>query len=214
MIKLEYIQPDWFSIEAALRGMRNPLDSHAKSDSRWVDGVYNMGDNDQQLMIKLCKAGTTHRKYMRSMGVTVDITAPLYWWKEFDTYKVGTVANSESTMHTIHKKPFSKESFSFDHIDENSNPTYVIDLIITALNCSRDQYLKTKDKKYWWEMIQLLPSSYNQKRTVSMNYEVVYHMIQDRKNHKLDEWIEFCKTMSNELPYMNILLNTKDESML
>lgn len=206
--------------EHAIRGMRNPMNSWEKSDTDWVDilskdadskdwfdstveNVKVIGDNDYRLMMKLRNSGTDHRKFMRMITVYVDITAPLYWWKEFDTYKVGTVANSCSTMHKIQAKEFTLEDFSFEHLLDGldaheDGPLYcqfmpldvLSDVIVPILNKSREKYLETKDKKYWWQMIQLLPTSYNQKRTVMMNYEVLAHIYKSRRNHKLDEWSE------------------------
>lgn len=224
MIKIEKVEiVGW---EAAIRGMRNPMNSWDKSDSG--NGCINgrcgkcgfnidwcgyspriiIGENDLKLMKSLVKAGTDHRKFMRMIVVYVDITAPLYWWKEFDTYKVGTVANSCSTMHKIHEKEFTLEDFSCEHIGDvpNCDPMYYYALegIIMALNEARHCYLDTKDKKYWWQMIQLLPSSYNQKRTVMLNYEVLANIYESRKNHKLDEWVEFCQWIKT-LPYAEII---------
>lgn len=203
--------------EEAIRGMRNPLNSWEKSDSEFgviddpthdgsdgfirvagdgITGDY-IGPKDKALMMTLRNAGTDHRKFMRTIAVYVDITAPLYWWKEFDTYKVGTVANSCSTMHTIHKKEFDISDFSCEHlIDETFTgeviPEVLLEATIKCLNENRVHYLSTKDKKYWWQMIQLLPTSYNQKRTVMLNYEVLANIYKSRKDHKLDEWHEFC----------------------
>ena len=266
MIKLENTEVvGW---EAAIRGMRNPMNSWDKSDSIHIS--FNMCDdekelrlakmchyiapiikeNDHDLMMKLRNAGTDHRKFMRMIVVYVDITAPLYWWKEFDTYKVGTVANSCSTMHKIYEKVLTLEDFSCEHLIsepydiDNEDPidgefeddglvlvansengwlghcyhtasgdrcveylapkTLLDRYIISALNASREAYLKTKDKKYWWQMIQLLPSSYNQKRTVMLNYEVLANIYKSRKNHKLDEWVDFCKWIEG-LPYSELI---------
>ena len=197
-----------FGFEPAIRGARNPMNSWAKSDSSSELTGYCVGKNDHDLMMKLRNAGTDHRKFMRMITVYADITAPLYWWKEFDTYKVGTVANSCSTMHKIHDKKFMYEDFSNEHlirgyehdcvINEDSyyeslNPHDVLIDTINMLNKARELYLETKDKAYWWQMIQLLPSSYNQKRTVMLNYEVLANIYKARKNHKLDEWRDFCK---------------------
>jgi hypothetical protein len=182
-----------------------------------TDGCeFIVGDADLKLMKTLSKAGSDHGKFLRMINVTLDINAPLYWWKEFDTYKVGTVANSCSTMHKIHAKEFTLDDFSCEHllydnfdydIGKTDAPTWVIvnsitclDEIITTLNYFRTRYLETKDKRYWWQMIQLLPSSYNQKRTVQLNYQVLKSMYFARKNHKLDEWVEFCKWIET-LPY-------------
>lgn len=194
--------------EHAIRGMRNPLESWEKSDSDCTHcmrftppserdcescSCLYIGRNDYDLMKRLINAGTDHRKFMRMIVVYVDITAPLYWWKEFDTYKVGTVENSCSTMHKIADKAFTLDDFSYEHLFDDG-PTladhYLTSLTdtIDCLNCARERYLQTKDKKYWWQMIQLLPSSYNQKRTVMMNYEVLANIYKSRKDHKLDEW--------------------------
>ena len=218
MIKIEETEVNGF--KAAIRGMRNPMNSWDKSDSRYsclcMDDKrdcpaepYIVGPNDLALMKKLSKAGTDHSKFLRFITVTADITAPLYWWKEYDTYKVGTVANSCSTMHRIHAKEFTLEDFSCEHLinepflftDEyvETYLDYMTDTI-KALNCARRMFLETKDKKYWWQLIQLLPSSYNQKRTVLLNYQVLKTMYHARKNHKLDCWIEFCEWIET-LPY-------------
>lgn len=183
--------------EPAIRGMRNPLNSWEKSDTDYYNyyntaGFYppNIGPNDIDLMTRLRNAGTDHRKFMRMITVYVDITAPLYWWKEADTYKVGTVANSCSTMHTIHKNKFDINDFSCEHLLPNAKESLCH--TIKELNFYREEYLNTKDKQYWWQMIQLLPTSYNQKRTVMFNYEVLTNIYKSRKNHKLDEWHQFC----------------------
>lgn len=229
MIKFE--NTEVMGWEAAIRGMRNPMNSWEKGDS--YDAVdcgtcgiidregfcepakhrqecdnhrfYYIGPNDLDLMMRLRNAGTEHRKYMRMITVYVDITAPLYWWKEFDTYKVGTVANSCSTMHKIHTKEFILEDFSCERLMDNGcvvedhpkgeivTPIDVLNLTIKMLNRARAMYIGTKDKKYWWQMIQLLPSSYNQKRTVMLNYEVLANIYKSRKDHKLDEWREHSK---------------------
>lgn len=223
MIKIE--ETKTFGWEAAIRGMRNPMNSWDKSDTHesssycpsldhWEgateDGFYLfVGDYDLNLMRSLCKAGSDHRKFMRMITVYCDITAPLYWWKEFDTYKVGTVANSCSTMHKIHDKEFAIDDFSHERILQETftglvNPTSLLNGIIDALNQNRKLYLQTKDKKYWWQMIQLLPSSYNQKRTVMLNYEVLANMYKSRKNHKLDEWHYFCDWIKT-LPYSELI---------
>lgn len=224
MIKLE--ETDVYGFEAAIRGMRNPKNSWDKSDSlhccdnesECADCGYGkaggipcplgnplvVGKDDMKLMKALAGAGTDHGKFLRMINVTVDITAPLYWWKEFDTYKVGTVANSCSTMHKIHAKEFTLDDFSYEHIGDvpNCDPMYYAALegTIMALNEARHCFLDTKDKKFWWQMIQLLPSSYNQKRTVQINYAVLLNMYHARKNHKLDEWHEFCEWVES-LPY-------------
>ena len=217
MIKIEDV--DVFGFEAATRGLRNPMNSWDKSDSEWCSatldcamhtevcdcGGYCVGKKDLKLMKSLSKAGNDHAKFLRMINVTVDITAPLYWWKEFDTYKVGTVANSCSTMHKIHDKEFTLEDFSHEHLDD-FNLAH-LDKIISILNSMRALYVDSKNKHYWWQMIQLLPSSYNQKRTVQVNYQVLKSMYFARKNHKLDEWVEFCKWCET-LPYFKeICLN-------
>lgn len=215
MIKLE--KTDVFGFESAIRGMRNPLNSWKMSDSEFSiensvrEGRFKqsveLGLNDLKLMRCLSKAGDDHAKFLRMINVTVDITAPLYWWKEFDTYKVGTVANSCSTMHKIHAKEFTLDDFSHEYltdwcVDGELCRDWLGDLedLIDDLNFAREKYLETKDKKYWWQMIQLLPSSYNQKRTVQLNYQVLKSMYFARKNHKLDEWREFCARVET-LPY-------------
>lgn len=201
--------------EAAIRGMRNPMNSWEKSDSerkyeniRDSEGYLVIGPNDHDLMTRLRNAGTDHRKFMRMITVYLDITAPLYFLKEFDTYKVGTVANSCSTMHRIAEKEFTLEDFSCEHIGDvpNCDPTYysALEGVILALNEARHCFLDTKDKKYWWQMIQLLPSSYNQKRTIMLNYEVLANMYKSRKNHKLDEWHTFCDWIKS-LPYSELI---------
>lgn len=248
MIKLEHIvlaSPE--QMEFIIEGMRNPMNSWEKSDSNCcaVNGFgqcmgcdhpercmyysdFYLGPNDHSLMQRLENAGTDHRKFMRMMPVYVRITAPLYWWKEFDTYKVGTVANSCSTMHKIQEKEFTLEDFSHEHlisdqIGDNNDAMYYWDMpdketpsrlfaspmdglkvIIGLLNANREAYLETKDKKYWWQMIQLLPSSYNQTRNVMVNYEVLANIYKSRKDHKLDEWREFCKWIE-ELPYSELI---------
>lgn len=225
MIKIENVEVVGF--KSAIRGMRNPMNSWLKSDSGYTspyqDGCVNsagfsIGSNDLDLMKRLRNAGTDHRKFMRMIAVYLDITAPLYWWKEFDTYKVGTVANSCSTMHKIHAKEFTPEDFSHEHLIDSlgeswdiaagdecrSTPLDILYTVISALNIYREKYLETKDKKYWWQMIQLLPSSYNQKRTVMLNYEVLANIYKSRRNHKLDEWVEFCEWIET-LPYSELI---------
>ena len=199
-----------FGWDAAIRGMRNPMNSWDKSDSKhWHETIVGhvvvckvVGMNDRALMKKLVKAGSDHAKFMRMINVTMDVTAPLYWWKEWDTYKVGTVANSCSTMHKIADKEFTLEDFSYEHLDDVSLDTF--NYIIAQLEYDRRLYIKTKDKKYWWDMIQLLPSSYNQKRTVQLNYAVLRNMYQARLNHKLDEWRDFCSWVES-LPYAELI---------
>ena len=219
MIKFE--KREVVGFEAAIRGMRNPMNSWDKSDTdwnnNWIEGITDIGENDLKLMEKLSKAGTDHRKFMRMITVYVDITAPLYWWKEFDTYKIGTVANSCSTMHKIHSKKFTLDDFSHEHIlnDEylygidnglklGDIPHQLLCTTICCLNGAREKYLKTNDKKYWWQIIQLLPSSYNQKRTVMLNYEVLANMYPARRSHKLDEWHTFCEWVAT-LPYSELI---------
>ena len=186
-----------FGYKAAIRGMRNPMNSWSKSDSN-ADLI---GLNDEQLMLALAKA-PEERKYLRMIHVQFDVTAPLYWWKEFDTYKVGTVANSCSTMHKIADKEFTLDDFSHEHLDRFS--TEVLGWTIKALNGSREDYMKSKSKDDWWQMIQLLPSSYNQRRTIDLNFEVLLKQYRERKNHKLDEWHIYCDwikeiTLLNEI---------------
>ena len=239
MIKFENIEVvGW---EHAIRGMRNPKNSWQKSDSytcyatvgchceeeNYINGVCHgvtLGENDHDLMMTLRNAGTDHRKFMRMITVYLDITAPLYWWKEFDTYKVGSVANSCSTMHKIHAKEFTLDDFSHEHllkpkdvdVPDNSccNPNWegcgiiapidILEETINMLNKAREMFLETKDKKYWWQMIQLLPSSYNQKRTVMLNYEVLANIYKSRKDHKLDCWRDFCSWIET-LPYSELI---------
>lgn len=247
MIKLENVvlaNPE--QMKFIIEGMRNPMNSWEKSDSgvclkslpchschenrndckKNIDSGYVLGENDHSLMQRLAKSGTDHRKYMRMMPVYVRITAPLYWWKEFDTYKLGTVSNSCSTMHKIAEKEFTLEDFSCEHLlcggmlDDvpNNDGKWVrfngIDCLkdtIGMLNKARDLYLLTKDKRFWWQMIQLLPSSYNQTRNVFLNYEVLANIYKSRKNHKLDEWREFCKWIE-ELPYSELITGLSIES--
>jgi hypothetical protein len=236
------------NFEGAIRGMRNPLNSWDKSDSfickesepmtlakiNEVCGkcpkenncdIYDtkdhfiIGKNDLDLAQRLIKAGGDHRKFLRQIFVTVDITAPLYWWKEFDTYKVGTVANSCSTMHKIHDKEFTLDDFSHEHlfdgidnVEGNSdmeyyeNPTTCLDYVIRVMNYYRKKFIETKDKRYWWQMIQLLPTSYNQKRTVTLNYEVLRNIYGSRCNHKLDEWSIGFMEFIDSLPYAEELI--------
>lgn len=240
MLKIENVEVEGF--RAAIRGMRNPMNSWDKSDSMdcydrcesgecfnpcrcHLNTSYCVGPDDMELMKKLMNAGTDHRKFMRMITVYLDITAPLYWWKEFDTYKVGTVANSCSTMHKIHAKEFTIDDFSYEHLisDEKQAPFKCIDsnghtmcvgftpatwlkLTIDMLNIYRKEYLETKDKTWWWQLIQSLPSSYNQKRTVMLNYEVLANICKSRCNHKLDEWHMFCD-WAKTLPYLKYLIS-------
>ena len=214
MIKFEHTEVvGW---EHAIRGMRNPMNSWEKSDSfnstaawdsyRFGEVDPEIGPNDLSLMKRLRNAGTDHRKFMRMITVYVDITAPLYWWKEFDTYKVGTVANSCSTMHKIAAKRFERDDFSHEHLMDGGN--YILNSTIDMLNEYRAQYLDSKDKRYWWQMIQLLPSSYNQRRTVMLNYEVLANIYKSRQNHRLDEWCEH-----EEMVYKNYMDDVERESI-
>ena len=220
MIKIE--NTEVFGWEAAIRGMRNPMNSWDKSDSYFNKPIWSeekgwevcdvlLCENDLKLMQNLSKAGNDHGKFLRMINVTMDVTAPLYWWKEFDTYKVGTVANSCSTMHKIHAKEFELDDFSHEHLYDGCEDgtgddefLYCLEKLVYCLNFARKRFLETKDKKYWWQMIQLLPSSYNQKRTVQLNYQVLKVMYHARKNHKLDEWHEFC-AWCESLPYFKEL---------
>lgn len=188
-----------WGFEHALRGMRNPMNSWEKSDSKFDNIPVYIGDADLDLMRRLFKAGTEHRKFMRQIFVSMDITAPLYWWKEFDTYKVGTVANSCSTMHKIQEKEFTIDDFSTSHLIIQNK--FIMESIIESLNEARMNYISTKEKMWWWQMIQLLPSSYNQKRTITMNYENAASMIRQRSGHKLYEWNHFVEILK-DLPYM------------
>jgi hypothetical protein len=214
-MEIKYLVADGF--EAALRGMRNPLNSWAKSDSGWAiesDGketkqVYSIGPNDLNLAQRLIAAGPEHSKFLRQINVSFDLTAPIYLWKEFDTYKVGTTANSTSTMHKIHSKPFEVDDFTHDQLISTMGESYeAIDWLentINLLNKYRDLYNETKNKKYWYQLIQMLPSSYEQTRTITMNYAVLRNIINQRKNHKLNEWHYFIDKMK-ELPYAKELL--------
>lgn len=236
MIKIENTEiVGW---EAAIRGMRNPLNSWEKSDSGYGcrndkeyfcdkcsssfhcttrEKTYNIGPNDFDLMKRLRNAGTDHRKFMRMITVYVDITAPLYWWKEFDTYKVGTVANSCSTMHKIHAKEFTLEDFSCEHLFDTPESEFndsmdVLKEVVDILNLYRGRFVKNPHRKdYWWQLIQLLPSSYNQRRTVMLNYEVLANIYKSRRNHKLDEWHVFCEWIEN-LPYAELITDKVEEN--
>lgn len=212
MINIELLEMS--GIGSAIKGMRNPMNSWEKGDSYYIwpdDEEFHIGPNDHDLMMKLRNAGTDHRKFMRMIVVYADITAPLYWWKEYETYKIGTVANSCSTMHKIHSKEFILDDFSHEHLIS----TCLLESVINELNVYRsiyinydkqtDKYKKEfKQKDIWWQMIQLLPSSYNQKRTVMLNYEVLANMYESRKNHKLDEWRDFCKWVET-LPHSELI---------
>ncbi|MFQ9511329.1 MAG: hypothetical protein ACLRZ7_10530 [Lachnospiraceae bacterium] len=202
MIKVDKISV--MNLENAMRGARNPLNSWARSDSYYDDkGNYILGPNDLNLAVRLAKAGSDHRKYLRMVFVSVDITAPMYWWKEYDTYKIATVANSTSTMHKIHSKPFSIEDFSHDHMTDST--LAFMQTIVDQLEQIRLRYLETKSKDDWYDMIQLLPSSYNQMRTCTFNYETLINIYHARKNHKLKEWHTFCDWIKT-LPYAENLI--------
>ncbi len=197
MIKIE--KTSVMNMEGAIRGARNPLNSWDRMDSFYdSDGNYVLGENDLSLAKKLCKAGSDHRKFIRQILVSVDITAPLYWWKEFDTYKVATVANSTSTMHKIHSKPFELDDFSHDHMTDGA--VEALERVMEYLEECRLKFVETKDKANWYDIIQLLPASYNQTRTVTMNYENLLNMYFARRNHKLDEWHTYCDWIMT-LPY-------------
>ena len=237
MIKIEnVVTPSSEQWKALILGARNAMNSWDRSDSKFYDdvdfdpddyigpGMYLIGPNDYELMMRLRNAGTDHRKFMRMITVYLNITAPLYWWKEFDTYKVGSVANSCSTMHKIHAKEFTLGDFSYEHLleqkdvhvpnDSCCNPNWegcgiiapidILEETVNMLNKAREMFLETKDKKYWWQMIQLLPSSYNQKRTAMLNYEVLANIYKSRKDHKLDEWRYFCSWIET-LPYSELI---------
>ncbi|MFR3729074.1 hypothetical protein [Lacrimispora sp.] len=192
------------NIENAIRGARNPMNSWDRMDSSYdEEGNYILGPKDLGLARRLRKAGSDHRKYIRQIIVSVDITAPLYWWKEYDTYKVSTVANSTSTMHKIHSKPFERNDFSHDHMTEQT--LLFMDTVVAELEKIRLRYLETKSKEDWYDMIQLLPSSYNQMRTCTLNYETLINMYFARKNHKLLEWHTFCSWIEG-LPYAKELI--------
>lgn len=227
MIKIEAV--DVWGFKHAIRGMRNPMNSWDKSDSYFRSDIsWGLGSADLDLMHRLFVGGTEHRKFMRMIHVSMDVTAPLYWWKEYDTYKVGTVANSCSTMHKIHSKEFTLDDFSWEQLLNTGcdlieytwqnglfkkmvQPLQLLtDFIIPSLNVCREKYIETKDKKYWWQMIQLLPSSYNQKRTLDFNYETAVQIIRQRTGHKLDEWHEFVEVLW-DLPYMREIVGDQSE---
>ena len=197
------------NLENAIRGARNPMNSWARMDSYYdEDGNFVLGPNDLDLAKRLRKAGSDHRKYIRQVFVSVDITAPIYWWKEYDTYKVATVANSTSTMHKIHSKPFSLEDFSHDHMTPGT--LAYMETVVEKLEEIRLRYLETKSKEDWYDMIQLLPSSYNQMRTCTFNYETLVNIYHARKNHKLQEWHTFCDWIAG-LPYGRELIIAEEE---
>jgi hypothetical protein len=207
MIKIEFTKV--YGWEAAIRGMRNPMNSWEKSDSKWdgfgeADG-FSVGEDDLSLMKRLVKAGSDHSKFMRMITVTCDIVAPRYWWEQFSTYRVGVVQNSTSTMHRIHAKKFVLDDFSTERMESLSAGRPLAD-IINFLNYARERFIETKDKRYWYEMIQMLPQSYNQRRTVQVNYAVLRNMYHARKQHKLDEWRDFCKWVET-LPYKELIIN-------
>lgn len=207
MLKLE--RTSVMNLENAMRGARNPMNSWAKSDSAYDEkGNYILGENDLTLAKKLCRAGSDHRKFMRQILVSADITAPLYWWKEFDTYKVATVANSTSTMHKIHAKPFELSDFSADKLSDGALAAFRT--YIDYMEATRLRFVETKDKRDWYDLIQLLPSSYNQLRTVTMNYETLVNIYYARRAHKLDEWHVFCDWIRT-LPYADDLICCRDE---
>lgn len=210
MLKIEKtVLPSPEQWEIIIEGMRNPMNSWDKSDSLCAyDGELLLGENDHKLMAGLANGGAVHAKYRRMIPVFLTINAPLYWWKEFDTYKVGTVANSCSTMHKIHAKEFTVDDFSCEHLEQ-----WCVNLmarIIGNLNFYRKQFLETKDKNHWWQMIQTLPTSYNQKRTIMLNYEVLVNIYHSRKNHKLDEWHAFCDWIET-LPYSELITGEYDD---
>lgn len=208
MLKVERISV--MNLENAMRGARNPMNSWEKGDSSYNEkGEYLLGENDLGLAVRLCRSGTDHRKFMRQIFVSMDITAPIYWWKEFDTYKVGTTANSTSTMHKIHSKSFEAEDFSTDQLTEDTKLFF--QSVIDQLEKLRLSFLETGDKSYWYSIIQLLPSGYNQMRTCTLNYENLINIYNARKNHKLKEWHDFCDYIK-ELPYSGELLTWEKRS--
>ena len=208
MIRLE--RTSVMNIENAVRGARNPMNSWHRMDSHYDEnGNYILGPNDLDLAVRLRKAGSDHRKFLRQIFVSVDITAPLYWWKEYDTYKVSTVANSTSSMHKIHSKPFSMDDFSTDHLTADS--LAFMETVVERLEQVRLKYMETKSREDWYDLIQLLPSSYNQMRTCSFNYETLVNIYYARKNHKLAEWHEFCDWIET-LPYGKELIICREET--
>ena len=210
MLKIENVST--FGWKAAIRGMRNPKNSWAQIDSAVVNGNgFVVGNNDYDLMYRLASAGTDHGKFMRMIHVQCDVTAPLYWWKEADQYKVGTVTDSCSTMHKIHAKEFTLDDFSHEHLNDESTDCLL--KLIDLLNCNRELFLKDKNKSWWWQMIQLLPSSYNQLRTWDLNYAVLQNIYHARRNHKLDEWHTFCDWIES-LPYSDLITGTTGKAVL
>lgn len=202
MIKIENLKV--YGFESAMCGMRNPMNSWDLGDTEGN----NIGDNDLKLLLQLCKAGTDHRKVLRQMLVSFDVIAPLYWYKEFDTYKIGTVSNSQSTMHKLCNRPLIKHDFSFEDMHDNE---YIVNAVIDNLNARIKDYQLTKNKNLWRTIIQLLPCAYNQGRTITCNYEVILNMYQQRKHHKLKEWIDFCQYMKNNLPYFNLIVDVLEK---
>lgn len=210
MLKIENVSTSGW--KAAIRGMRNPKNSWAQIDSAVVNGNgFVVGNNDYDLMYKLASAGTDHGKFMRMIHVQCDVTAPLYWWKEADQYKVGTVTDSCSTMHKIHAKEFTLDDFSHEHLNDESTDCLL--KLIDLLNCNRELFLKDKNKSWWWQMIQLLPSSYNQLRTWDLNYAVLQNIYHARRNHKLDEWHTFCDWIES-LPYSDLITGITGKAVL
>lgn len=210
MLKIENISTSGW--KAAIRGMRNPKNSWAQIDSAVVNGnCFGVGNNDYDLMYRLASAGTDHGKFMRMIHVQCDVTAPLYWWKEADQYKVGTVTDSCSTMHKIHAKEFTLDDFSHEHLNDESTDCLL--KLIDLLNCNRELFLKDKNKSWWWQMIQLLPSSYNQLRTWDLNYAVLQNIYHARRNHKLDEWHDFCDWIES-LPYSDLITGITGKAVL
>lgn len=208
MLKIEKtVLPSPEQWEIIIEGMRNPMNSWDRMDSSFID-EFCLGANDRNLMCGLARGGAVHAKYRRMVPVFLTIDAPLYWWKEFDTYKVGTVANSCSTMHKIHAKEFTLSDFSHEHLGKFERG--VLKYLVEALNRARDCFLEAKEKEHWWQMIQLLPSSYNQKRTVMLNYEVLVNIYHSRKNHKLDEWRNFCEWIRG-LPHSEMITGEYDD---
>lgn len=202
MIKIENLKV--YGFESAMCGMRNPMNSWDLGDTEGN----NIGDNDLKLLLQLCKAGADHRKVLRQMLVSFDVIAPLYWYKEFDTYKIGTVSNSQSTIHKLCNRPLIKHDFSFEDMHDNE---YIVNAVIDNLNARIKDYQLTKNKNLWRTIIQLLPCAYNQGRTITCNYEVILNMYQQRKHHKLKEWIDFCQYMKNNLPYFDLIIDVLEK---
>ena len=220
MIKIEDVEV--MGMRKAIKGMRNAMNSWDKSDSEYAvdekpDGVqfsyFKIGEKDMKLCKNLIKAGSSDRKFLRMIHVQADVTAPLYWWKQIDQYRIGVTTNSTSTMHTIHAKRFEREDFSIEHLINFKEEHWLVqmDNVIACLNVAREKFIETKDKMYWWQMIQLLPSSFNQMRTIDLNYETLFSIYHQRKGHKLDEWREFCKWIET-LPYMKEFLGLGEQT--